>query len=76
MRKCILLLELFATAYLTSVTEIDGQYIQKLLLLSWLETKKWKGKKAAFSLTRRQWLKLNKKFADDTGVTCANNNKK
>ena len=40
MWKCILLFELFATAYLTLVTEIDGWYIQKLLLLSWLETKK------------------------------------
>ena len=40
MRKRILLFELFATAYLTLVTEIDGWYIHKLLLLSWLETKK------------------------------------
>ena len=40
MRKRILLFELFATAYLTLVTEIGGWYIQKLLLLSWLETKK------------------------------------
>ena len=54
MRKYILLLELFATAYLTLETEIDGWYIQKLLLLSWLGTKKnCKGKKAAFSLPRR-----------------------
>ena len=43
MRKHILLFELFAAAYLTLVTEIDGRYIQKLLLLSWLETKTEKG---------------------------------
>ena len=48
MRKCILLFELFATAYLTLVTKIDGGYIQKLLLLSWLETKTEKVKKQLF----------------------------
>ena len=48
MWKRILLLKLFATAYLTLVTEIDGWYIQKLLLLSWLETKTEKVKRQLF----------------------------
>ena len=48
MRKCILLFELFAIAYLTLVTKTDGWYIQKLLSLSWLETKTEKVKKQLF----------------------------
>ena len=50
MRKRIFLFELFAAAYLTLATEIDGLYIQKLLLLSWLETKTEKVKRQLFLL--------------------------
>ena len=39
-----------ATAFFTLVTEIESLCIQELLLLSWLETKNLKGKKAPFYL--------------------------